>query len=325
MNQIEPDLKERLKQRLSSAIAFEIDGMAHVPADIVRLVGDYPLHLPPPGALADDGSLPAAGSDPGSLADRVTAFYDSFFFNKNAISALLSHESDYRNIGFWDGDVQDVGQAGRRLQDRLLDFIPEKTGRILDVACGMGASTRRLLDFYPAENIWAINISERQLENTRRNAPGAHVLCMNAVDLAFEDGYFDAIECIEAAFHFETRRKYLEEALRVLRPGGHLVMSDVLFTSRERLTQSPVFPSAENHLASAEEYRDLLKAVGFRDILVEDESERIWKAHFKFVVNQMHEAFLDGKINIVSLTEMMWLYYHLNVVTGPCLLIHARK
>lgn len=95
----------------------------------------------------------------------------------------------------------------------------------------MGASTRLLIEFYPAQDIWAINISQQQIDSTLKNAPGCNALVMDAVDLAFDDGFFDNLICVEAALHFETRRKFLEEALRVLKPGGHLVMSDMLFAS----------------------------------------------------------------------------------------------
>ncbi|TIT84310.1 MAG: class I SAM-dependent methyltransferase, partial [Mesorhizobium sp.] len=115
------------------------------------------------------------------------------------------------------------------LVDTLLARLPDKGGRILDVACGLGASTRRLLASYPPEAVTAINISAAQVATARQNAPGATVLQMDAAKLAFPDASFDAVICVEAAFHFDTRAAFLAEALRVLKPGGALVLSDILF------------------------------------------------------------------------------------------------
>jgi MPBQ/MSBQ methyltransferase len=317
------DLKEQLKERLGTAIAAHVDAIGYVPGDIVRLVKDFKFESGTLGKSEAREAQEGTGKD--GLADRVNAYYDSAFYNPAGIMGELIGESDYRNIGYWTEATATQNEASGRLQDVLLDFIPEKTGRILDVACGMGASTRRLLKHYPPDNVWAINISEKQIESTRKNAPGCHAMVMNAVDLMFDDGFFDNILCIEAAFHFETRREFLKAAHRVLKPGGRLVLSDVLFTSKERLTQYPVFPSPENHLEDADAYRKLLIEAGFRNVVVNDVTREVWRAHFLHMVNALHEKFYDGALDIVRLTELLWTYYQLNAITGPCLFVCAQK
>lgn len=324
------ELKEQLKKRLFESISTHIDQIGYVPDDIARLVGTFDFGRPTVGQAPEHtdsaGSVsPARDCDQNSLAGRVNRFYDEAFYDKDGIMGLLLGGTEYRNIGYWNEATTTQRQASERLQDALLDFIPEKSGRILDVACGMGASTRRLLNHYPPDNVWAINISEKQIASTRANAPGCHAMVMNAVDMTFDDGSFDNVLCIEAAFHFETRRKFLEQARRILKDGGRLILSDTLFTSQARLQQYPVFPSPENYLATAEDYRDLLTDVGFRAITIDDVSREVWGAHFLHVVNRVHEEFYAGTLNIVQLTEILWAYYQLNAITGQCLFICAQK
>jgi ubiquinone/menaquinone biosynthesis C-methylase UbiE len=51
----------------------------------------------------------------------------------------------------------------RESHRKLLAFVPEKQGTILDVARGKGATTRHLLKYFKPENVTGINISEKQL------------------------------------------------------------------------------------------------------------------------------------------------------------------
>ncbi len=120
--------------------------------------------------------------------------------------------SGFINFGYWDSNTRDQKQACENLMEKLLAFIPNKTGTILDVACGTGATTRYLLKYYSPQNITGINISEKQLGRARANAPGCNFMIMNATNLEFEDSSFDNIICVEAAFDFKTREKFLKEA-----------------------------------------------------------------------------------------------------------------
>ena len=323
------DLREQLKKQLFDEISMQIDLIDYVPEDLQRMVGNYQfgsdLIVPIPET---EGENAKTQLDKDELATLLNSYYDTTFYNDSGTWGTAlggTSKTDYRNIGYWDETTTNQHLASVKLQDKLLEFIPNKTGRILDAACGLGASTRHLMDFYAPENIWAINISDRQIESTKINAPGCHAQVMNAVDLTFEDNFFDAIECIEAAFHFETRKKFFQQAHRVLKDDGYLVLSDVLFTSRERLAQHATYPSPENHVESIAEYESQLAEAGFRNIIVQDVSKEVWGSHFLYTIHKIHEDFYNGRLNIVQLNQILWTYYYLNATTGLCLFACAQK
>ena len=125
---------------------------------------------------------------------------------------------------------------------------------------------------YPPEMITGINISDAQLADARALAPGCTFRVMDAAKLDFPDNHFDALVCVEAACHFDTRDKFLKEAHRVLKPGGSLVLSDYLFytsMTNTLLSQFGQVPRA-NLVRSIAEYRDGLAAAGFVSIDVTD-------------------------------------------------------
>lgn len=181
--------------------------------------------------------------------------------------------SGFYNFGYWATGATSQREASEALVDTLLARLPNKTGSILDVACGLGASTKRLLRSYPPEMVTAINISDAQVATARQNAPGATVLRMDAVKLAFADASFDAVICVEAAFHFDTRAAFLAEAFRVLKPGGGLVLSDILFRGFTSSISDRLGVPKANLVPDIAAYRTLLAAAGFQDVKVEDATD----------------------------------------------------
>lgn len=148
---------------------------------------------------------------------------------------------------------------------------------MLDVACGKGASTKRLLRDYEPANLTGINISEKQLATCRERAPGCRFLKMDATHLTFPDNSFDNILCVEAAFHFTTREAFLREALRVLKPGGCLALSDILLRTKQIAALIKKRVPLANYVSSVAEYRAVYERVGFEDLCIIEARAQTWE------------------------------------------------
>lgn len=204
-----------------------------------------------------------------------------FFYRELFADPLLQTfygDSGYTNLGYWDETTPNAAAAGDRLVDTLLELIPTSAptcgihATVLDVACGFGGTTRRLARHFGSAAVTSVGISQEQLDETRRRAPGCTIVRMNATDLQFPDASFDLVCCVEAAFHFHTRERFLAEACRVLKPGGYLVLTDLLMAAG-----TPLVPP-ENHLPNARAYEALLQTSGFQDIVVVDVTQQTWRA-----------------------------------------------
>ena len=211
-------------------------------------------------------------------------------------------QREFFNVGYWHSDTQNQQEACFNLMEKLLEAIPEKQGTILDVGCGLGATTSHLLKYYSPADVVGINISAKQIERSTVNAPDCKFICMDAVQMEFEDDLFDNIICVEAAFYFDTREKFLKEAQRVLKPGGSLILCDLIFENTKHFGDLIV---PENIVKDVEEYKNLYRQVGLEQIEVVDATEECWKRHYRDLKSWIEEEFKAGKID-----EQI---YHLNV------------
>ena len=111
---------------------------------------------------------------------------------------------------------------------------------------------------------------------------------MDAVDLRFPPRSFDTVICVEAVFHFATREKFLRAASRVLKPGGSLVLSDIIGT--RALEHSPGRHPA-NYVEDRIAYRHLYRHAGFGSVRIVDATGPCWDDYVRQAL-----AFVGGKV-----------------------------
>ncbi len=108
-----------------------------------------------------------------------------------------------------------------------LGQLPPNT-TVLDVGCGIGGSSRILAQDYGFA-VTGVTISPQQVKRAQELTPeglSAKFQVDDAMNLSFPDESFDVVWSIEAGPHMPDKAIFAKELLRVLKPGGVLVVAD---------------------------------------------------------------------------------------------------
>ena len=125
--------------------------------------------------------------------DRVSPFYDLLFTDH------LPH-------------VQTMADAISE------QFRAERQIKVLDLACGTGALSRRLEE--RGFRVTGLDFSFESLCRLNQTTRTIRLIQADASALPFAAGRFDVVTCMGAWRHFPEPQRVLDEVRRVLRPGG---------------------------------------------------------------------------------------------------------
>ncbi len=133
----------------------------------------------------------------GQVNTRAAEIYDEFF-----LPALF---------GPWAGRVAGAAQLRQR---------------VLDVACGTGVLSRAAASAVePGGSVVGVDINPGMLAVAGRKAPHIRWEAAPAESLPFDDDAFDRVVSQFGLMFFGQREQAVAEMLRVLRPGGRLVVA----------------------------------------------------------------------------------------------------
>ena len=194
------------------------------------------------------------------------------------------------HLGFWDEKTKSHSQSliNQNIMMAKLANINSKDV-ILDAGCGVGGSAFWLANKFQTK-IHAINISKNQLNLAKEYAKKidknrfVSFSLMNYYKTNFPSKSFSVIWAQESIPHADNKRKFLEEAFRLLKDGGRLVTSDYFlaknnYNENEKKILTKWMDSwAMKNFIQPKEFIKLAKKVGFRKVKYVDTTKLIDKS-----------------------------------------------
>lgn len=115
------------------------------------------------------------------------------------------------------------------LQKFEVPVIQSSDLTVLDLGCGTGWFTRKFADFEQVGSVSGVDLSFGMLEQARKNGPtGINWIVGDAEHLPFPDNSVDVIFSNLMIQWCNDPGAVFRECLRMLRPGGHLMVSTLL-------------------------------------------------------------------------------------------------
>jgi tocopherol O-methyltransferase len=216
----------------------------------------------------------------GSLTDAIIGYYDETWLDYRVL--WLNPDNLAVHFGYTDSTTRSHNDALKNMNRVLADRVQIQPGeRVLDAGCGVGGSSLWLAKERGVDVV-GITLAPGQVRKARRHAlrrrlaNRVHFEVADFTATFFPDASFDVVWAVESLCHAPHKAAFYQEAARLLRPGGRVVVADFLRASRpldptgERLLHEWLTGWAVPDIDTPGEHTEHLAAAGFVDTRLDD-------------------------------------------------------
>lgn len=253
---------------------------------------------------------------------KVRRLFDKYLYC--VLSEDYYDKTGFHHIGFWGKNAISARQACEDLLDKLLSLCTDIQGPVLDVSCARGGTTHYLLKYFKAEEIVGIDDSQWALDFCHERIPDVRFIPMDPMRLEFPDESFSTIICVEGAPYLDSRYRFLKDSIRILKPGGKLLLADILFSRESVIVNRGRYRA--NYVKDLDSYKDLFMRAGFdQGLEIVDLTADCIHAYIENISEYMREKYLAKEISEGKFNALMTFVSWLVLFAKHYLLVVAKK
>jgi len=164
----------------------------------------------------------------------------------------------------------------------MIDRIEGK--EVLEIGCGNGVQSCYITETYKPSKMTGVDLNPYSIEiakseKSRRNITNIQFFVDDAQKMRFiEDKSQDIIINIESAFHYPDKSAFLREIQRVLKPGGHFLIADLITLNKKAFSLREKWKKVQhlNHW-NIERYNIEIQNAGLKILQTDDITEAVVK------------------------------------------------
>jgi ubiquinone/menaquinone biosynthesis C-methylase UbiE len=159
----------------------------------------------------------------------------------------------------------------------------DKNFVILDVGCGGGRTIEKLAAMAADGKVYGVDYAEGSVGASRsKNAAAIQagrvkIKQASVSQLPFADNKFDLVTAIETQYYWPDLPKDMQELLRVLKPGGTLlIIAEVYRNGSGSQLLAPVMKLLGSSSLSVDDQKRLFSEAGYHDIQISEHHGKGW-------------------------------------------------
>ncbi|MGI9531565.1 SAM-dependent methyltransferase [Lutimonas sp.] len=212
--------------------------------------------------------------------ESIISYYDNTRLDYRILWYRNNHNSVH--FGFYDDEVTTHKEALLNLNKVMAKKAGVRDGDvILDAGCGRGGSSIWLAENFNVK-VEGITLVPHQVQKAKKLASKKQLQSrvgfseQDYCNTEFKDESFSLIWACESMCHAQDKKKFYQEAYRLLKPGGRLVCADYIRTDRplsedgEALLHSWLGGWSIKDIDTYDEHEQNVQSAGFADFTLED-------------------------------------------------------
>ncbi|MDD4938652.1 MAG: methyltransferase domain-containing protein [Candidatus Omnitrophica bacterium] len=155
----------------------------------------------------------------------VKSYLDAYYWK---IKASFNQE-----VGIY---RESISEEDGRVKEIVSFMDHPENKKILDIGCGKGRFIRALKKQWPKAQFYGMDLSEEMLKSCPE---GVDTKCGTLLNASYPDAFFDCVYSVEALEHALLIENAIQEMVRVLKPGGKIIVIDKNIAKIGRLEIKP--------------------------------------------------------------------------------------
>ena len=193
------------------------------------------------------------------------------------------------HFGYWDKSTKTIRQATKKFNEVIVQKASiNEHDRVLDAGCGVGGASVYLAKKIGC-HVTGITICPRQVGSAKKNSLKEKVshltefFEMDYMSTEFPENSFDVVWGLESICYAENKEKFIQEAYRILNPGGRLIIADGFaskqnyFGIEKRMMNRWLDGWIVNYLDTPDSFKLFARKAGFNNIDYKDVTENVFR------------------------------------------------